>query len=100
MFRGFMPLVGEAGYRYLPWLTLTTILALLVVLQLFGTSKINGYYRKTVRGETKTGQRILERIHNAEWNEQIRKYCKSNGLVIVKRGQTDSDSSSTAENAL
>ena len=100
IFRGFLPLVGESGYRYLPWLTLTVILSLLIVVQLYGTSKINGYYHKTIRGQNQAGKRLLQRLKNAEWNDEVREFCKSNGLVIVKHGQTDSEPTSVTENAV
>ena len=87
MFAGFLPYVGESPYAYAPWTVLCLVLLGLAILQLIVSRKMNRYFLRAMAGENKAGKVLFDRLENAVWNDKIRSYCKTNGLLIVHRDQ-------------
>lgn len=87
IFAGFMPYVGESPYAYAPWGVLCGVLLGFAILQIVISRKMNTYFLRAMAGENKAGRTLFERLENAKWNDQIRSFCRSNGLLIIHRGQ-------------
>ena len=97
IFRGFLPLIGEDGYAYLPWVLLSGGLTAVVTVQGVITKKINEYYTRALSGKNRAGRILVERTENASWNDRVRAYCRTHGLIIVRRNETDSNDAVSEE---
>ena len=100
LFRGVLPLVNESPYGYLPWAMLSVGLASLIAIQGVVTRKINNYYKKAMSGQNQAGRILAHRRSNAKWNDQVRAYCKTQGLVIVRQDESQHPAESVIENQL
>ena len=85
IFRGFLPSVGETGTAYLPWAMLCAGLTSLAAVQVVVARKVNRYYKRAMKGEGRAGRVLVSRRNTAEWNNKVRSFCKSRGLLIVRR---------------
>ena len=100
LFRGVLPLVNESAYGYLPWAMLSVGLAVLIVIQGLVTRKINHYYGKAMSGQNQAGRILVQRRSNAKWNDQIRAFCKAQGLVIARRDESQPPAEAVIEDQL
>ena len=97
IFKGFLPSIGETGSAYMPWAMLCAGLTSLAAVQVVVARKVNRYYKRAMRGEGRAGRVLVTRRNTAEWNDKVRSFCKSRGLVIVRRDPSTTDTIAEAQ---
>ena len=90
-FEALVPHYGDDTFTYLLWAIVTTIFALMAVAQIALGCRLGAYFNEAMKGQNRAGQILVERQSNAKWNDDVRAFCRTNGLRIVRRG-VESDS--------